>query len=145
MLRWPIHLQKCVASNYRWIFQGHNIQEGKKIQSRKKACIFLCDCTNCCCDFLVLLRLHACMKVLAGTLLADLLAADRVYRALAENVQGHFWRLVWLQSRAHDRDHHSERSLRPWGLLYYNLTSFAKINVMQSFSLSTFENTRMKL
>ena len=148
MLRWPIHLQKCVASNYRWIFQGHNIQEGKKIQSRKKACIFLCDCTNCCCDLLVLLRLHACMKVLAGTLLADLLAADRVYRALAEKVQGHFWRLVWLQSRAHDRDHHSARNCESKHsnlLLYYSLTSFVNINVMQNFHLSTFENTRMKL
>ena len=95
----------------------------------------------------MLLRLHACMKVLAGTLLADLLAADRVYRALAEKVQGHFWRLVWLQSRAHDRDHHSARNCESKHsnlLLYYSLTSFVNINMMQNFHLYTFENTRMK-
>ena len=96
----------------------------------------------------MLLRLHACMKVLAGTLLADLLAADRVYRALAEKMQCHCWRLVWLQSLAHDRDHHSARNCEAKHsnlLLYYSLTSFVNINVMQNFHLSTFENTRMKL
>ena len=61
---------------------------------------------------------------------------------------GHFWRLVWLQSRAHDRDHHSARNCESKHsnlLLYYSLTSFVNINVMQNFHLSTFENTRMKL